>query len=194
MFTTIKGSAISLLESDINTDDILPKQFMKSITQKGLKRGLFYNRRYKQSGEQESDSIFDKAPYDKAKVIVSGANFGCGSSREHAVWAIKDFGVDCVIAESFADIFFNNAIKNNLLLIKVDATFLKKYREYYQAGCEDLTIDLVEQTISADLLGEHNFDIPKYLKERLINGLDEISDTQSYMNQILAYEAKRNLN
>ena len=194
MFTTIKGSAISLLESDINTDDILPKQFMKSITQKGLKRGLFYNRRYKQSGEQESDSIFDKAPYDKAKVIVSGANFGCGSSREHAVWAIKDFGVDCVIAESFADIFFNNAIKNNLLLIKVDAAFLTKYREHYQSGCEDLTIDLVEQTISADLLGEHNFDIPKYLKERLINGLDEISDTQGYMDQILAYEAKRNLN
>lgn len=194
MFTTIKGSAISLLEADINTDDILPKQFMKSITQKGLKRGFFYNRRYKQSGEQESDSIFDKAPYDKAKVIVSGANFGCGSSREHAVWAIKDFGVDCVIAESFADIFFNNAIKNNLLLIKVDAAFLAKYREHYQGGCEDLTIDLVEQTISADLLGKHDFDIPKYLKERLINGLDEISDTQSYMNQILAYEAKRNLN
>lgn len=193
MFTTIKGSAISLLESDINTDDILPKQFMKSITQKGLKRGLFYNRRYKQSGEQESDSIFDKAPYDKAKVIVSGANFGCGSSREHAVWAIKDFGVDCIIAESFADIFSNNAIKNNLLLIKINAAFLTQYRENYQQGCEDLTIDLLEQNISADLLGKHDFDIPKHLKERLINGLDEISDTQSYRNQILAYEAKRNL-
>lgn len=194
MFTTIQGSAISLLESDINTDDILPKQFMKSITQKGLKRGLFYNRRYKQSGEQESDSIFDKAPYDEAKVIVSGANFGCGSSREHAVWAIKDFGVDCVIAESFADIFFNNAIKNNLLLIKVDAAFLTTYREYYRGGCEDLTINLVEQTIRTDLLGEHNFEIPKYLKERLINGLDEISDTQGYMDQILAYEAQCNSN
>lgn len=189
-FDSLKGPAISLLEADINTDDIIPKQFMKSVSQQGLKKGLFYNRRFNGKGEPHADSLFDTAPYEGARIIISGANFGCGSSREHAVWALKDFGIKCIIAPSFADIFYRNGVKNALLLIQLDANLLDNYQQHYPMGCEEMVVDLNSQTISAGQMQTVQFDISADLKRRLLNGIDDIAETLTYAKQITAYEKR----
>ena len=189
-FDKINGIAAPMPEINIDTDAIIPKQFLKTIERKGLGKYLFYDRRFDQEGKKNNSFILNCKPWDKSSVIVAGDNFGCGSSREHAPWALLDFGIKCVISSSFADIFYNNSFKNGLLPIVIDKDGLEKLIEFAKNG-EDISVNLKDQIIIS-----HNsifkFNIDSFRKHCLLNGLDDIGITMEKSNLIDNYEKKIN--
>ena len=188
-FTTLQGIAAPLPIVNIDTDMIIPKQFLKTIKRTGLGVSLFYEMRYDTEGKLIEDFVLNTKPYDQSKILVAGDNFGCGSSREHAPWSLKDFGIRCVISTSFADIFYNNCFQNGILPIVVNAEELDRLMS--AAGSQlEFNIDLPNQSIQ---VGNHsiNFDIEDHRKERLLQGLDDIGITLGYKEDISSYESNK---
>ncbi len=187
-FTKITAIAAPLAIDNIDTDMIIPKQFLTTIKRSGLGENLFYEMRYDENDVKQNDFILHRVPFDQAKILLSGDNFGCGSSREHAPWALLDFGFCCVIAESFADIFYNNMFKNGLLPIVLPKEQIAKLMEYAADGAE-ITVDLTGQTIT---YGDQtlSFDLDGARKEALLTGKNDISDTLENLAAIEAFEAR----
>ena len=170
-------------KANVDTDQIVPKQFLKLIQKVGFGKYLFYNWRFESDGSLKKDFILNNSKYSNSKILVTNENFGCGSSREHAVWALKDFGFSVIIAPSFADIFYSNCFKNGVLAIEVDRNIVKRIF----ADISELEIDLENQTITGHNIQEH-FDIQSDKKRRLLEGLDDISLTMQSKNAIDVFE------
>ena len=190
-FDVLTGVAAPLPILNIDTDMIIPKQYLKTIKRTGLGKGLFSEMRYREDGTENPDFVLNKDAWRKAEILVAGDNFGCGSSREHAPWALLDFGIRCVISTSFADIFYNNCFKNGILPIVVSPDDLKKLMDDAERGANaTLTVDLVNQVIKGPDGGEVSFDIDPFKKHCLLNGLDDIGLTLEKAASIDAFEAK----
>jgi 3-isopropylmalate/(R)-2-methylmalate dehydratase small subunit len=190
-FTTLEGVAAPLKLINVDTDMIIPKQYLKTIKRTGLGTGLFSEMRYKDDGSENPDFILNKPAYKQAKILVAGDNFGCGSSREHAPWALLDFGIRCVISTSFADIFYNNCFKNGILPIKVSPEDLDKLFDDAERGANaTLTVDLAAQEIRGPDGGSIKFDIDAHRKHCLLNGLDDIGLTKEKDDKIVSFEKK----
>ena len=190
-FTTLTGVAAPLPIINVDTDMIIPKQYLKTIKRTGLGTGLFAEMRYRDDGSENPNFVLNQPAYRKAQVLVAGDNFGCGSSREHAPWALLDFGIRCVISTSFADIFFNNCFQNGILPIKVSPEDLEKLFDDADRGANaTLTIDLANQEIRGPDGGSIRFDIDSHRKHCLLNGLDDIGLTLEKATAIDAYEKK----
>ena len=191
-FETLTGVAAPLNIVNIDTDMIIPKQFLKTIKRTGLGKSLFFEMRYTQDGQEIGDFVLNRPAYRKAEILVAGDNFGCGSSREHAPWALLDFGIRCVISTSFADIFYNNCFKNGILPIRVSAEELKKLMDDAERGANaTLTIDLPKQEIRGPDGGVIRFEIDPFRKHCLLNGLDDIGLTLEKAASIDAFEKKQ---
>jgi len=191
-FDKLSGIAAPMNILNIDTDMIIPKQFLKTIKRSGLGVNLFHEMRYDDSGAERPDFVLNKPEYKQAKILVAGDNFGCGSSREHAPWALLDYGIRCVISTSFADIFFNNCFKNGVLPIKVTP----EQRDALMADAADaenpeLSVDLVSQTISRPNGATISFDIEPFRKQCLLDGLDDIGLTLEKGGEIETFEASR---
>ncbi|MBV9752273.1 MAG: 3-isopropylmalate dehydratase small subunit [Hyphomicrobiales bacterium] len=190
-FTTLTGVGAPLPMINVDTDKIIPKQYLKTIERTGLGKGLFAEMRYNEDGSENPEFVLNKPAYRNAKVLVAGDNFGCGSSREHAPWALADFGIRCVISTSFADIFYNNSFKNGMLLIKVSPEDLEKLFDDAERGANaTLTIDLEKQEINGPDGGTIHFNIDPHLKHCLLNGLDDIGLTEQKRDKVASYEAR----
>jgi 3-isopropylmalate/(R)-2-methylmalate dehydratase small subunit len=190
-FTTLTGVAAPLRIINIDTDMIIPKQYLKTIQRTGLGTGLFSEMRYKDDGSANPDFVLNQPAYKNAKVLVAGDNFGCGSSREHAPWALMDFGIRCVISTSFADIFYNNCFQNGLLPIVVSKDDLEKLFDDASRGANaTLTIDLEAQEIRGPDGGSIKFDIDPFKKHCMLHGLDGIGLTMEKKSSIDAFEKK----
>jgi 3-isopropylmalate/(R)-2-methylmalate dehydratase small subunit len=190
-FTTLTGVAAPLKLINVDTDMIIPKQYLKTIKRTGLGKGLFSEMRYRDDGKENPDFVLNRPAYRQAKILVAGDNFGCGSSREHAPWALLDFGIRCVISTSFADIFYNNCFKNGILPIKVKPDELEKLFDDAERGANaTLTIDLEKQEIRGPDGGAIRFDIDPFHKRCLLNGLDDIGLTLEKREKIDSYEKK----
>jgi 3-isopropylmalate/(R)-2-methylmalate dehydratase small subunit len=190
-FTTLEGVAAPLRIINVDTDMIIPKQYLKTIKRTGLGTGLFSEMRYKDDGSENPDFVLNKPAYRQAKILVAGDNLGCGSSREHAPWALMDFGIRCVISTSFADIFYNNCFKNGILPIKVSPEELEKLFDDADRGSNaTLTIDLAAQEIRGPDGGTIHFDIDAHRKHCLLNGLDDIGLTLEKNEKIVGFEKK----
>ena len=190
-FTTLTGVAAPMPLINIDTDMIIPKQFLKTIKRTGLGASLFQEVRFNEDGSENPDFVLNKPAYRAAKILVAGDNFGCGSSREHAPWAIKDFGITCVISTSFADIFYNNCFKNGILPITITEAELAKLMDDAERGANaTLTVDLVSQTIKGPDGGEIRFEIDPFRKHCLLNGLDDIGLTMEKSDAISTFEQK----
>ena len=188
-FTVITGVAAPLKEINVDTDKIIPKQYLKTIKRTGLGKGLFAEMRYRDDGSENPDFVLNKPAYRNAKVLVAGDNFGCGSSREHAPWALHDFGIRCVISTSFADIFYNNCFQNGILPVTVKPDELDKLFDDAERGANaTLTIDLEKQEIRGPDGGMIKFEIDPNRKHRLLNGLDDIGHTLAKADKIAAFE------
>ena len=187
-FTTLKSIPAYLPIVNIDTDMIIPKQFLKTIKRTGLGKNLFFEMRYNNDGERISDFILNQEPYNKSKILITGKNFGCGSSREHAPWALEDFGITCIISSSYADIFYNNCFKNGILPITISEEKIKEISEYAKRK-EEILINLSEQKI---IFGnkEIKFDVDAFKKKCLIEGLDDIALSLEKSDKITAYENK----
>ncbi|MFE3835975.1 3-isopropylmalate dehydratase small subunit [Pseudogemmobacter sonorensis] len=188
-FTTITGIAAPMPLVNIDTDMIIPKQFLKTIKRSGLGKNLFDEMRYTPEGEEIPDFVLNKPAYRAAQIIVAGDNFGCGSSREHAPWALLDFGIRCVISTSFADIFFNNCFKNGILPIRLPADQV----EYLMADAEKganarITVDLESQTVTASDGRSFPFEVDAFKRHCLLNGLDDIGLTMENAGAIDSFE------
>lgn len=190
-FTTLTGVAAPLNRVNIDTDAIIPKQYLKTIARTGLGKGLFSEMRYNDDGSENPDFVLNKPAYRNAKIIVAGDNFGCGSSREHAPWALLDFGITCVISTSFADIFYNNCFQNGVLPAKVSPEDLEKLMEGAERGANaTFTVDLEAQEITGPDGETVKFDIDGYNKHCLLNGLDDIGLTMQKDKSIGSFEGK----
>jgi len=190
-FTVLEGVAAPLRQVNVDTDMIIPKQYLKTIKRTGLGKGLFSEKRYNDDGSENPDFVLNKPAYRKAKILVAGDNFGCGSSREHAPWALADFGIRCVISTSFGDIFYNNSFKNGILPIRVSPKDLEKLFEDADRGANaTLTIDLETQEIRGPDGGVVRFDLDPFRKHCLLNGLDDIGLTMVKKDKIGSYESK----
>ena len=190
-FTTVTGPAAALPAANTDTDVIMPKQFLKGIDRSGLDNGTLHNLRFDATGARRSDFVLNRPEWADTRFLVVGPNFGCGSSREHAPWALADFGIRCVISTSFADIFFNNCAKNGILAIVVSPEDLEKLFEDAERGANaTLSVDLAAQTIRGPDGGTLHFEIEPGRKHNLLNGLDEIGLTLERAPAIDAYEAK----
>ena len=200
-FKTFKSIAMPLIRNNIDTDAIIPKQYLKAVSRQGFGNFLFDDWRYKDPGDldveiskrkKNDDFILNKKDYEKAQIIISGENFGCGSSREHAVWALSDFGIKSVIAISFADIFYNNCFKNGLLPVILKKEEIDEIKTYI-GSLSLIEINLENQLVKcADK--SYEFEIDPSRKFNLINGIDDISKTLEYQNDIINYENKRKKN
>ncbi|MAR81337.1 MAG: 3-isopropylmalate dehydratase small subunit [Gammaproteobacteria bacterium] len=200
-FKTFKSIAIPLIRNNIDTDAIIPKQYLKAVSRQGFGNFLFDDWRYKDPGDldveiskrkKNDDFILNKKDFEKAQIIISGENFGCGSSREHAVWALSDFGIKSVIAISFADIFYNNCFKNGLLPVILKKEEIEEIKTYI-GSLSLIEINLENQLVKcADK--SYEFEIDPSRKFNLINGIDDISKTLEYQNDIISYENKRKKN
>lgn len=190
-FNTLTSVAAPLPLVNVDTDLIIPKQYLKTIERHGLGKGLFAERRFNDDGSENPDFVLNKAAYRKAEIMIAGANFGCGSSREHAPWALMDYGIRCVIAPSFGDIFFNNSFKNGMLLIKLPQEDIDKLLDDASRGANaTITVDLESQTITGPDGGTIHFDVDPFRKHCLLNGLDDIGLTMEKQETIEAYETK----
>ncbi|MCO5135096.1 MAG: 3-isopropylmalate dehydratase small subunit [Phyllobacteriaceae bacterium] len=190
-FTRLTSVAAPLPIINIDTDMIIPKDYLKTIKRTGLGKGLFAEMRFNEDGSENPDFVLNQPAYSKAEILVAGDNFGCGSSREHAPWALLDFGVKCVISTSFADIFYNNCFKNGILPVKVSDEELEKLMDDAKRGANaTLTVDLEAQTISGPDGGTIHFDIDPDRKHRLLNGIDDIGETLEKASSIDAFEAR----
>ena len=187
-FNKLKSVPAYLPIVNIDTDMIIPKQFLKTIKRTGLGKNLFFEMRYDDQGNEIKDFILNQKPFNESKILIVGKNFGCGSSREHAPWALLDFGITCVISSSYADIFYNNCFKNGILPIKIDEEKIKQISEY-SLRKEEIKVDLNEQKI---IFGnnEINFDLDSFKKKCLIEGLDDISLSLEKSEKIVSFEKK----
>ena len=187
-FSNLKSIPSYLSLQNIDTDMIIPKQFLKTIKRTGLGKSLFYEMRYDENGKIINDFILNKEPYNKSKILLAGKNFGCGSSREHAPWALSDFGIKCVISSSFADIFYNNCFKNGILPIKIDDKVVLELAEYSKRK-EEIEINLEKQEIK---YGNKviKFEVDTFKKKCLIEGLDDIALSMEKISQIDNFEKK----
>ncbi|MEO0362804.1 MAG: 3-isopropylmalate dehydratase small subunit [Pseudomonadota bacterium] len=191
-FTTLTGVAAPMPQINVDTDMIIPKQFLKTIKRSGLGKNLFDEMRYREDGSENPDFVLNKRAYRDAKILVAGENFGCGSSREHAPWALLDFGIRCVVAPSFADIFFNNCFKNGILPIALPQEEVDKLMADAERGANaTLTVDLERQVIMGPDGGEIAFEVDAFRKHCLLNGLDDIGLTMEKDASIAAFEASR---
>ena len=188
-FTTLTAIAAPLPIENVDTDMIIPKQFLKTIKRTGLKEGLFYEMRFDVNGKRNDDFVLHREPYTHAQILVSGDNFGCGSSREHAPWALLDFGIRSVIAPSYADIFFNNCFKNGILPVVLPPEAVAKLMQTTQSG-QEITVDLLSQTVTA---GNHSFsfEVDPFRKHSLLNGLDDIGLTMHKLPAIGDFETRQ---
>jgi len=190
-FTTLTGVAAPLPMRNVDTDMIIPKQFLKTIKRTGLGKSLFFEMRYDQAGKEVPDFVLNKPAYRKATILVTGENFGCGSSREHAPWALLDFGIRCIIAPDFADIFYNNCFQNGILPIKLPQADVDKLMDDANRGSNaTLTVDLEKQEIRGPDGGVIKFDIDPFRKHCLLNGLDNIGLTLEKQKAIDTFEKK----
>ncbi len=187
-FSSIKSIPAYLPIVNIDTDMIIPKQFLKTIKRTGLGKNLFFEMRYDQSGKEINDFILNNSPYNNSKILIAGKNFGCGSSREHAPWALLDFGITCVISSSYADIFYNNCFKNGILPITISEDQIKEISEYSKRK-EEISVNLPEQTINFGNK-EIKFEIDQFKKKCLIDGLDDIALSLEKSDKIISYENK----
>ncbi len=187
-FSNLKSIPSYLSLQNIDTDMIIPKQFLKTIKRTGLGKSLFYEMRYDENGKIINDFILNKEPYNKSKILLAGKNFGCGSSREHAPWALSDFGIKCVISSSFADIFYNNCFKNGILPIKIDNKVVLELAEYSKRK-DEIEINLEKQEIK---YGNKviKFEVDAFKKKCLIEGLDDIALSMEKIFQIDNFEKK----
>ena len=187
-FNNLKSIPSYLSLQNIDTDMIIPKQFLKTIKRTGLGKSLFYEMRYDENGNKISDFILNKEPYNKSKILLAGKNFGCGSSREHAPWALSDFGIKSVISSSFADIFYNNCFKNGILPIKIDEKIVNELSEYCKRK-EEIEISLEKQEIK---YGNKvaKFELDPFKKKCLAEGLDDIALSMEKISKIDDYEKK----
>ncbi|MFG1400971.1 3-isopropylmalate dehydratase small subunit [Xanthobacter sediminis] len=191
-FTVLEGVAAPLKLVNVDTDMIIPKQYLKTIKRTGLGTGLFSEMRYKEDGSENPDFVLNQPAYRTAKILVAGDNFGCGSSREHAPWALLDFGIRCVISTSFADIFYNNCFKNGILPIVVSKDDLDKLFEDAERGANaTLTVDLAAQEIRGPDGGKVRFEIDPFRKRCLLEGLDDIGLTLEKAPAIASYETAK---
>ncbi|MBB4954817.1 3-isopropylmalate/(R)-2-methylmalate dehydratase small subunit [Agrobacterium vitis] len=189
-FTKLTGVAAPLPVVNIDTDMIIPKDYLKTIKRTGLGTGLFAEARYLDDGSVNPDFVLNKPAYQNAKILVAGDNFGCGSSREHAPWALLDFGIRCVISTSFADIFYNNCFKNGILPIVVSPEDLEKLMDDAQRGSNAvLTVDLETQEITGPDGGTISFELDAFRRHCMLNGLDDIGLTLEKANSIASFEA-----
>ena len=187
-FKNLKSIPSYLSLQNIDTDMIIPKQFLKTIKRTGLGKSLFYEMRYDEKGKKNEDFILNKEPYNKSKILLAGKNFGCGSSREHAPWALADFGIKSVISSSFADIFYNNCFKNGILPIKIDDKIVFELAEYSKRQ-EEIEINLENQEIK---FGNKvaKFDLDAFKKKCLMEGLDDIALSMEKISKVDDYEKK----
>ena len=190
-FEKLSGVAAPMPLVNIDTDMIIPKVFLKTIKRSGLGVNLFDEMRYDREGNEKTEFVLNKAQYREAKILVAGDNFGCGSSREHAPWAIADFGIKCVISTSFADIFFNNCFKNGILPVVLPQDQVKVLISDAEKGANSIIeVDLEKQTIASSDGTVFTFDVDPFKKHCLLNGLDDIGLTMEKESDITAYEAK----
>jgi 3-isopropylmalate/(R)-2-methylmalate dehydratase small subunit len=190
-FVKLTGVAAPLEIMNVDTDMIIPKQYLKTIARTGLGNGLFAEMRYKEDGSENGDFVLNKPAYRNAQILIAGENFGCGSSREHAPWALFDFGVRCIVSTSFADIFYNNCFKNGILPITVTQAELEKLMDDAERGANaTLTVDLEAQEIRGPDGGVVRFDIDPFRKHCLLNGLDDIGLTLQKAHKIDEFEVK----
>jgi len=191
-FNILKGVPANLPMINVDTDMIIPKQFLKTIKRTGLGKSLFFEMRYDENGKKNENFVLNKEPYNKSSILLTGKNFGCGSSREHAPWALLDFGINCVISPSFADIFYNNCFKNGMLPIVLNEKKIEELVQYSNRK-ENIEINLLEQEI---IFGNKaiKFEIDAFQKKCLINGLDDIAMSLEQSEKISSYENKIKVN
>jgi 3-isopropylmalate/(R)-2-methylmalate dehydratase small subunit len=192
-FTKLASHAAPLPVANIDTDQIIPKQFLATVERTGLSRGLFFDMRFEADGTPKPDFVLNKEAYAGAKILIAGQNFGCGSSREHAPWALQDFGIDCVIASSFADIFYNNCFKNGVLPLILPQDVVDQLMAQANGQNARFEIDLVGQSVTGPDGTTFAFEIDAGRKRSLLLGLDEIGETLVQSDQISDYEHKRRL-
>ena len=191
-FNILKGIPANLPMINVDTDMIIPKQFLKTIKKTGLGKSLFFEMRYDEAGKQIQEFVLNKEPYNKSSILLVGKNFGCGSSREHAPWALLDFGIKCVIGPSFADIFYNNCFKNGMLPIILDEKKIEELIQYSRRK-ENIEINLMKQEI---IFGNKRikFEVDSFNKNCLLNGLDDIAMSLEHSDKISSYEDKNKKN
>jgi 3-isopropylmalate dehydratase small subunit len=190
-FTRLDGLAAPLGLANIDTDQIIPKQFLKTVDREGLARGLFYDFRFDEQGAPKDGFVLNDPAYRNAQILIAGDNFGCGSSREHAPWALQDFGVNCVIAPSFADIFHGNCFNNGLLPVVLKPDEVEALLDEARGGNHVFSVDLEQQTVTAPSGKVFRFDIDPGRKEKMLKGLDAIGETLQHAADIDVYEMKR---
>ena len=191
-FTTLTGVAAPLPMANVDTDKIIPARFLKTIERKGLGRAAFADMRFNDDGSEKPEFVLNQEPYRHAEILVAHENFGCGSSREHAPWALLDFGIRCVIAPDFADIFFNNSTKNGILPIRLPREVCDTLMEDARLGANArITVDLARQVVVRPSGEEIPFEVDALRKHRLLNGLDDIGETMQRASVIEGFEAKQ---
>ena len=190
-FTRLDGRAAPLPMANIDTDQIIPKQFLKTIEREGLAKGLFYDLRFDGEGRPKPEFVLNQPAYAGSSILVAGDNFGCGSSREHAPWALLDFGLRCVIAPSFADIFFNNCFENGLLPVSLPEDQVKTLMDEAKGGNHMVSVDLETQTVVSPSGRQFTFEIDAGRKEKLLKGLDAVGETLQHAGDITAFEEAR---
>ena len=190
-FTRLDGRAAPLSLANIDTDQIIPKQFLKTVEREGLAKGLFYDFRFDEQGNEKSDFVLNDPAYKGAHILIAGDNFGCGSSREHAPWALQDFGIDCVISSSFADIFYGNCFNNGLLPVVLKPEEVAVLMDEAKGGNHMVSVDLEAQTVISPSGKSFHFDIDPVRKDKMLKGLDFIGETMMHGADIDLYESKR---
>jgi 3-isopropylmalate/(R)-2-methylmalate dehydratase small subunit len=189
-FTRLDARAAPLGLANVDTDQIIPKQFLKTVDREGLAKGLFYDFRFDEQGREKSGFVLNDPAYKGAQILIAGDNFGCGSSREHAPWALQDFGIQCVISTSFADIFRGNCLNNGLLTVELKPEEVQALMEEAKGGNHLFTVDLETQTVTAPSGAKFTFAIDKDRKHKLLKGLDAIGETLQHGVSIDVFEAK----
>ena len=192
-FTRLDAKSAPLPLANIDTDQIIPKQFLKTVERAGLAKGLFYDLRFDEQGREKPEFVLNQPAYKGAGVLIAGDNFGCGSSREHAPWALMDFGIKAVISTSFADIFYNNCFQNGLLPVVLKAEQVQQLMEEARGGNHVVSVDLEAQTVTSPSGAVFAFDIDPKKKAKMLHGLDQIGETLQAAKSIDTYEMKRAL-
>lgn len=192
-FTRLDGRAAPLSLANIDTDQIIPKQFLKTVEREGLAKGLFYDFRFDGDGNEIADFVLNRPEYKGSSVLIAGDNFGCGSSREHAPWALMDFGILCVISTSFADIFNNNCFNNGLLPVVLKPEEVAQLMDEAKGGNHMVSVDLATQTVVSPSGKSFRFEIDPVRKDKMLKGLDAIGETLMHASDIDLYESKRAL-
>jgi 3-isopropylmalate/(R)-2-methylmalate dehydratase small subunit len=192
-FSRLDGRAAPLAIANLDTDQIIPKQFLKTVDREGLGKGLFFDLRFDEAGNEKPAFVLNRPAYAGANLLIAGDNFGCGSSREHAPWALLDFGVRCVIAPSFADIFYNNCFQNGLLPIALPEDQVRALMDEAKGGNHLFSVDLEAQTVTAPSGARFGFEIDPARKQKLLKGLDAVGESLQHAAAIDAFEERRRL-